>query len=89
MVELSDITTEEIEKGLKPLFKLGQRDLSKFCVRQKFIDVLDEKGIKLSKEEAIMIHTGDDSDIYSKRINQFMFNKGYTHPTHSYCKRQF
>jgi hypothetical protein len=49
-------------------------------------DLLEENGIRLSKEEAIMIHVGDDSDKYSKRINKIMFDKEYILSTHSYDK---
>jgi tryptophanyl-tRNA synthetase len=86
--ELSNITTEEIEEALKPLLKTYSI-VSKFSIRQKFIDILDERGIKLSKEEAIMIHVGDDSDNYSKKINKIMFDKGYILSTHSYSRHLY
>jgi hypothetical protein len=83
---LSEISNADIEKGLKPLLNNASISPSKFSVRQAFINVLKTNEIPLSKEEAVSLYVGDDTDDYSKRINKFMLDKGYILSTHSYDK---
>lgn len=83
--ELEKITDKEIEEKLKPLLKNVRTSPSKFAVRYLYIDLLKEKGINLSREEAYIIHTGDNKDSkYIQEINKFMINKRYSPSTDSY-----
>jgi hypothetical protein len=84
---LSEITDADIEKGLEPLLRNARTSPSKFSVRQAFMDVLKAKEVPLSKEEAVSLYVGDDTDDYSKRINKFMLDKGYILSSHSYDRR--
>ena len=86
---LSEISNLDIEKGLEPLLNNARTSPSKFAVRQAFINVLKANEVPLSKEEAVSLYVGDDTDDYSKRINKFMFDKGYILATHSYNKSLF
>jgi hypothetical protein len=83
---LTDISNEDIEKGLGPLLSNIRASPSRFAVRQAFINVLKANEVPLSKEEAISLYVGDDRDDYSKKIDKFMLDKGYILSSHSYNK---
>ena len=73
---LGEISTEDIGKGLEPLLENNPPSVSKFSARQAFINVLKANEVPLSKEEAVSLYVGDDTDDYSKRINKFIHFRG-------------